>query len=249
MYGITVGIAERCVEICAIFPQSLTRCIPYRVERTADFCIQTSFREIDAERGVLIAKKLIDKPSDALIESAILLRKLADGMIDYDAFLMHGAVVAVNGNAYMFAAKSGVGKTTHIYKWLENVPNAYVVNGDKPLIISDGEPRVCGTPWCGKERMGCNEIVPLKAIVIMDRSDDNHIEQISFTEAFPRLLEQTHRPKDADKMRKTVRLLAGLATSVKFYRFNVNNFKEDAFKTSYKMLIRPTDSICSGCNR
>lgn len=64
---------------------------------------------------------------------------------------MHGTVVDHNGQAYMFTAPSGTGKTTHAKLWLDNLPDAFIVNGDKPFIIAgDEQPKACGTPWAGK---------------------------------------------------------------------------------------------------
>lgn len=175
----------------------------------------------------------------------VLLRKLANAMLSYDTFLMHGAVIAIGDSAYMFTAKSGTGKTTHIRKWLKNLPEAYVVNGDKPLIIAgENVPQACGTPWCGKERMGTNTIVPLKAIVFMVRAEDNAIRPISFTEAFPRLLAQTHRPEDPELMKKTLQLLTSLNKRVSFYQFNVNNLKDDAFQVAYHELVEKAQENC-----
>ena len=72
-------------------------------------------------------------PSGMQFESQLLHRKIADAMPSFDTFLMHGAVVALDGEAYMFTAPSGVGKTTRIMRWLEAFPGSFVVNGDKPL--------------------------------------------------------------------------------------------------------------------
>ena len=151
---------------------------------------------------------------------------------------MHGAVIALDDQtSFMFTAKSGTGKTTHIRKWLENAPGAFVVNGDKPLIkIADTEAIAYGTPWCGKEHLNTNIGVPLRAIVLMERSEDNAIEEITFSQAFPTLLQQTYRPADADKMRKTLSLLSALNGKMKFYRFRFNNLKPDAFRVSYEAL-------------
>ena len=176
------------------------------------------------------------------IETYALQRKVAESLISFSTFLMHGAVIAVDKqNSFMFTAKSGTGKTTHIRKWLENDPEAFVVNGDKPLIkVTDSEAIAYGTPWCGKEHLNTNIGVPLRAIVLMERSEDNEIEEISFSQAFPTLLQQTYRPADADKMRKTLSLLSALNGKMKFYRFRFNNLKPDAFRVSYEALTGKT---------
>ena len=155
-------------------------------------------------------------------ESLAVLRKVADAMPRFDTFLMHGAVVATEGVGYMFTANSGVGKSTRARLWLEEYPGSTVVNGDKPLIrITEDGVFACGTPWCGKEGWNTNTIVPLKAVFLLDRAEDetDTVEEMTMDQAFPTLLRQTHRPSDAAMAAKTVRLLNSLNGKVKFYRF------------------------------
>ena len=117
--------------------------------------------------------------------------------------------------------------------------DAYVVNGDKPLIQITGTQAIaCGTPWCGKEKMNTNIMVPLKAIVLMERGESNEIKEISYSEAFTTLLQQTYRPNDAGKMRKTLFLLSRMKGLIRFSRFIFNNMKEDAFDVAYRALAK-----------
>ena len=171
------------------------------------------------------------------LETIIIYRKICNEMPLFNTFLMHGAVIAVGNESFMFAAKSGTGKTTHIKKWLENNKDAYVVNGDKPLIrITEDNVMACGTPWCGKEYLGNNVIVPLKSIVLMERGEDNRMEKITFKQAYLDLLQQTYLPPDADNARKTLSLLSQLDGKVDFWKFTFNNFKDDCFSISYHEL-------------
>ena len=90
--------------------------------------------------------------------------------IDREALTMHGVIVATAGQGYMITAPSGVGKTTRGRLWCEHIPGSEIVNGDKPLIqLKDEGTFACGTPWCGKERINSNKIVPLRAILLLDR--------------------------------------------------------------------------------
>lgn len=176
------------------------------------------------------------------VERFYIHRIVAESLLSYDTFLMHGAVISVNGYSYLFTAPSGTGKTTHIRKWLDNAKGSYVVNGDKPFILADGEEVLaCGSPWRGKENMGTNAIVPLKSIIFMERSTINFIEPISFGSALPLLLQQTYHPKEVDAMKKTLNLLFKLKGSVSFYMFHFNNYRDDAFSVSYKMLVENQD--------
>jgi len=179
-----------------------------------------------------------DLPGVGSLENMLVHRTIAEELPTYNAFLMHGAVIAVDNYSYMFVARSGTGKTTHIKKWLYNIKNSFVVNGDKPIVlINDCGTFACGTPWCGKERYGTNISLPLRSIVFMERNEKNSIEQVSFKQILPLLLEQVYHPHNAEQMRKTINLLKHLKNDVSFYKFYFNNFAEDAFNVSYDALV------------
>ena len=77
----------------------------------------------------------------------------------------------MDGQAVLFTAKSGTGKSTHTKLWRDLFgERAVMVNDDKPLlrILKDGV-LVCGTPWDGKHRLSTNCALPLKAICILER--------------------------------------------------------------------------------
>ncbi len=173
------------------------------------------------------------------VDISALLQRIADEYIDFDTLLMHGAAIAYENQAYIFTAPSGTGKTTHIAKWLDNCSDAFVINGDKPFIkFSDnGRPLVYGSPWAGKENEFANTMVSLKAIIFLERNEDNSIYKISFAEAFPVLLKQIYRPANEEKMRKTLKLIQKLNTGVSFWHFNCNNFKDDCFAVAYNALV------------
>lgn len=192
-------------------------------------------REFAGEEIKRIITKEINKNC---LENVIVYRKIVEATLAFDTFFMHGAVIAINDKAFMFTAPSGTGKTTHIMQWIKNLKEAFVVNGDKPLIkISDKKVIACGTPWCGKENMSSNTMVPLNAIVLMERSDINQMEKISFAEAYPFLLQQTYLPDDAEKAKKTLNLLIQLYGKVQFYKFRFNNFADNCFQTAFDTLI------------
>lgn len=154
-------------------------------------------------------------------EANALYIEIAESMPDFSTFLMHGAVVAKDGEAYMFAAPSGVGKTTRAKLWIDKFSDSIIVNGDKPFIkISNGEVLACGTPWCGKEGWNTNIMVPLKAIFFIERSDhDVLLEELSFGKAFPLLIQQTYHPYNNKSLERTLLLLKEMDGKVKFYRF------------------------------
>lgn len=178
-------------------------------------------------------------PNIEQIEMMLYLRKVADALIDYDTVLFHGAVISYRNNGFLFMAPSGTGKTTHILKWIEKCPDAFVVNGDKPFILlsSDQTPLACSSPWAGKENLYTNAVVPLKSIIMLERAEENKMNQVTFAEAFPFILQQTYHSEEENKMRKAIRAIQNLKNGVSFWRFQCNNMKENSFEVAYNALV------------
>ena len=236
-----IRVADRHILIHSVYPQIYSKCELYRTGdiATPELEIRTDETMIRNEiKWIKVAPGTVLDPTDA--EKLLVQRLLAEELLSFDTLLMHGAVVAVDNVAYLFTANSGIGKTTHVLNWLKHIDSAYVVNGDKPFIIvrEDSElPLACGSPWAGKENLQTNTIVPLKAIVLLERAEENQIERISFGQAFPFLLQQVYRPGNEEKMRKTLRLMQRMSPAVSFWRFQCNNFKDDCFEVAYRTLV------------
>ena len=231
-----LSVAGHSFSVHALYSEVSYLCRKYITDEAAEKELIIKEEDIEKERELAVLQGTIQK--DDYLETLALYRKIAEAILDYDTFLMHGAVVAHNDAAYMFTAASGTGKTTHILKWLRNLPDAYAVNGDKPLIkITEDEAIACGTPWRGKERLGRNCMVPLKAIVLMERGEDNEIHEIPFEKALSFLLRQSYMPEDVQKMKKTLELVSKLKGRVRFYQYVFNNMKEDAFRVAYGGIV------------
>lgn len=163
------------------------------------------------------------------LEVAAVYRKIANKMLDYDTFLMHGSVFADENNGYMITARSGVGKTTLMNMILSTKKNYYVVNGDKPLIHVDYANRkvfAYGTPWCGKEHLQTNSSVNLQAICLLERGDRNCIKKISFTDAYSKLVNQTYMPKENVLVFNTLKMINELKYSVDFYQIQMKYYDD-----------------------
>ena len=156
--------------------------------------------------------------SKGYLESIVVYRKIAEQLPSFDAFVFHGAVMALGGEAYAVTARSGVGKTTHVGIWQRVFGDkVHVLNGDKPIIrFIDGIPYACGTPWRGKENFGAPEMLPLRAIGFLERSETPSAELCSVDDAQMRLVSQMYIPKNpvnalralglADRTLRSVRL-------------------------------------------
>ena len=158
-------------------------------------------------------------------------------MPDYDTMLFHGSAVAVDGEAYLFIARSGTGKSTHTRLWRELLGDrAMMVNDDKPLIrVTDAGATIYGTPWDGKHRLSSNVDVPLKAICILARGTENQIKPVTPADAYPILLQQAYRPADPASLKKTLHLINTLTASVSLWQLNCN-MDPEAARLSYETM-------------
>ena len=231
----TYKIAGRSVRITSLHEEVHAYCADYLTQAPADFTVITAQADIAYEREKSAREDALEGIpvrafSDGYLEELAVYRKIAEKMLAYETVLFHGSVVAVDGVGYLFTAKSGTGKSTHTRLWREYFgERAVMVNDDKPLLqITDSGVIAYGTPYNGKHKLGANLSVPLRAICILTRDAENHIEPVTRQQAYTMLLQQIYRPVDGLLMMKTLTLLDRLADGVKLFRLGCNMEKEAA---------------------
>lgn len=205
-------------------------CRNYLTNEPADFSVSASDAEIMWEdKGTGFEK--------GYLESLAVYRKIAENILHYNSFLLHGVVIDVKGCGIAFLAKSGVGKSTHTRLWKEFLKGEMtVVNGDKPLIrIIDGKIFAYGSPWAGKENIHTNTKTELKKICFIERSEKNDCMPFNRGVVFERLINQIYIPKDRELFFSTLELISTLIEKTEFYLLKCNT-DISAAKTAYEGL-------------
>lgn len=239
MAGIPIGIEHRYSYIRRL-------CVGYITQDTPLFTVCASDQDLIREAGPGRSDSPAGAEKDSRFwgycESLCLYRAICLHLVDYGAFLIHGAVVAVDGAAYVFCAPSGTGKTTHIRLWLEQFgPDAQVINGDKPILrFMDGVLCACGTPWNGKEGMGSNRICPVRAVCFLEQSPENHIRRLSGPAITPRLFHQLLVPRDQPRLDRFFVLLDQMVRTIPFYLLQCNR-QPQAARLAYDTMRRNQD--------
>jgi len=234
MFTYKIKLADKVFKITNRYPDTYQLSADYLTEEPENFDLETTDRdllyELSQAKKELPAKELSASYfENGTLEATATYRKIADLLLDYNTAVFHGAVVAVGKQAYLFAANSGTGKTTHTDLWLKQFENAYIVNGDKPLLkITESGVTVYGSPWAGKEGYQTNIAVPLSAICLLERDTCNHIKEISFQDAISFLLQQIYRPADKSQLQKVFSFLSQLDGKVKIYKLGCNTQPEAA---------------------
>ena len=242
-----IKLVDKTIEINNLYPYIEQYCKNYvsiDCECKSDFIIGISDTDIEYERRKSEAEDKkegipIRHFTDEYLETLAVYRKIAEQMLSYDTILFHGSVIAVDGEGYLFTAKSGTGKSTHARLWSETFGDrAVMVNDDKPLlrITKDGV-IAYGTPWDGKHRLSTNTSVPLKGICILERAAENHVIRLDSKEqlrsAYPMMVQQTHKSSNPSSARRTMELIDRLMDTVPIYRLSCN-MERSAAKVAYE---------------
>ena len=159
-------------------------------------------------------------------------------LLNFDGMMLHASAVILDGWAYLFSAPSGTGKSTHTALWRKvfGEDKALILNDDKPALrFENGHFYAYGTPWSGKTDMNINRRVPLAGICMLGRGERNEIERFAGAEAVHALLEQTIRPRNAEKMVKLLELVDRLFAEVPVWKMNCN-MDPEAAHVSYEAM-------------
>lgn len=241
-------LAERRIRVLALYPETKVFCKGYLAEEgmgettegTPDLTVAITPEDIRFEQEKSAREDEVEGIpvrhfSEPYLETLAVYRKIAEQMPFFDTILFHGSAIAVDGEVYLFTAKSGTGKSTHTRLWREYFgERAVMVNDDKPLIrVTREGVTVYGTPWNGKHRLGANLAAPLKAVCLLERAKENHIEAAAAKALYPSLLQQTYRPANPAAMVQTLQLLDRLTGQVGLYRLGCN-LSPDAARVAYE---------------
>jgi len=109
--------------------------------------------------------------------------------MNQQTLLFHASVIERAGKAYLFLAKSGIGKSTHSALWLKHIPGCQLLNDDNPVVgIRNGQVLVYGSPWSGKTPCYRNEQYPVGGFIRLVRGQNNHLEREAVVPAFAAML-------------------------------------------------------------
>ena len=235
-------IAGKVIEVNSLYPLVQAYCADYRTEAEADFVVTVTPEELryeqyitDREWKLEGLEPMVFPPEE--LEITAVCRLICEKMTDFNTILYHSSAIAVDGEAFLFTALSGTGKSTHTRLWRELLgERAVMVNDDKPMLrVQNGEVTVFGTPWNGKHRLSRDLAVPVKALCLLERSETNFIERIQPMAFYPKLMQQAYRPVDPAGTARVLTLLDELFAAVPVYRLGCN-MELDAARLSYETM-------------
>ena len=238
-----IEIAGHTATVSSLFDSTRDYCRDYWTGKTAQCSIQITRDDLAFEQAELdreaaeegFRRRLF---TDPFLDRAAVQRKMADFLIHKDVLMLHGSAIALDGQGYLFMARSGTGKSTHTRLWREVFGDrAKMINDDKPFVsLEAATPMLCGAPWSGKHGLHSNICVPLQGICILERGTQNRIWPIDAEDAIPMLLHQSHCPEGAQAQH--LALINCLAARVPLWRMTCNR-ESDAASTAFFAMNGP----------
>ena len=142
------------IQFDLIYDRTVKHLEPYLLDfDTPDLKLELTQQNFDFERKVVKEACNISYHNKTL-EPTVAYRVLAEKLPLFDAAVFHSCAFKVNDRGIALAAKSGTGKSTHMFLWQKLLGEKFqIINGDKPILrLVDGKPYIYGTPWAGKEK-------------------------------------------------------------------------------------------------
>lgn len=218
-------IAGHIAQVDTLFDSTGDYFRPYRTQKAPQFsiCVQREdliFEQSDLDEEARREGFRLRKFTDPFLERASIQRSFAEYLFDHNTLLLHGSAIAVDGQGYLFTAKSGTGKSTHTRLWREVFGNrAVMVNDDKPFLhITGSHVTMFGSPWSGKHGLDNNIAVPLKGICILSRGSENKISPLLPADALAMLRHESYQPLDKAKAHRFEELVCLLSRTVPLWQ-------------------------------
>lgn len=121
------------------------------------------------------------------VATALRNARLPHMLLNYDAVVLHASCVMYNGEAILFSAPSGTGKTTQAELW-NKYRGAKIVNGDRVIVRRTENGYTAGGIYYSGTSDYCENVTaPLKAIVLLSQADKNTATVCGGAEALRRI--------------------------------------------------------------
>ena len=230
-----IKIAGLVAQVKPLYETTAVYCHNYLTDQPASLCISVGEEDLAFEQHMLDLEARAEgmklrKFTGPFLERAVIQRKIAEELLKYDTFLLHGSTVAVDGGAYLFTAACGTGKSTHTRLWGEAFGSrAVMINDDKPFLQITQQCIIAhGSPWSGKHGLDTNTAAPLKGICILYRGAENAIHRVSAENALEMLRHQSFVSIHSASQEKVFDLVDMVVQRVPLWEMHCNKSVEAA---------------------
>lgn len=140
-------------------------------------------------------------------------------LLHHGRLVLHASAVMYHGQAYLFTAPSGGGKSTQAEIW-ERALHAKVINGDKVVLYDNGTDLIAyGSPIAGSSGIYRDICAPVAAIVQLEKGAKNTVTPLAMRERYLLLYgEAVKSDWDTDFNRSLLQLAASYPQRAEYVR-------------------------------
>ncbi|HCT92633.1 MAG TPA: hypothetical protein DF613_14830 [Lachnospiraceae bacterium] len=105
-------------------------------------------------------------------------------MVRRGDMILHASAILDQGQALLFSAPSGMGKSTQAALW-QRLRNSRLANGDRVLLHRENDSWLaCGWPMAGSSGVSIPYHTPVRALILLDKSSQNTARRLPSGEAW-----------------------------------------------------------------
>ena len=147
----------------------------------------------------------------------------------YQLLPIHGASINDDGKSIIISAPSQTGKSTHAKLWLELDEKISIQNDDKPLIGKKGDTlMVYSSPFSGKTAQNKNIAIPLKALIFLEQSQMDVIEEMTPDDIIKEMMKNMMRPTSNQTWEKTLLLMNDIIQTIPIFKLKATPYISSA---------------------
>lgn len=135
------------------------------------------------------------------------------------AFNLHSSLVRRReGDAILFTAPSGTGKSTQAELW-ERFAGSETLNGDRSVLRRvNGVWTAFGSPFAGSSQIFRRESAPVRALVVLRQAPENTIRRLSQAEAFRAIYSESILPRwNTQAHQRVIELVTEIVSEIPVY--------------------------------
>lgn len=212
-------IADVVFDINPIFDYSkrLMKEYEYSGNLSVDYIVEYTLKDVEKTKSDFELK------DDDYAENIHIFKLISQYITEFkDGLLYHSSSFSYKGQGVLIVADSGMGKSTHSSFWRRLYGDDVVmINDDKPFLRRiDGKFYIYGSPWQGKHNLGANIRCELKAVCLLQRSNENSLEKLEKGEFVSDFLNHSLRMSTPEVALKILDFCQGIMENVDFYILN-----------------------------
>ncbi|MDO4313157.1 MAG: hypothetical protein Q4C52_08735 [Eubacteriales bacterium] len=142
-------------------------------------------------------------------------------LMKHRGVVLHSSFIIWEGQAILFTAPSGTGKSTQAMLW-EKCRGAVIANGDRTILkMKNGQVYAYGMPICGSSDICRNVTVPVRAIIYLSQAMENQIEEMDLKQRIKKLISEiTINFFDRNFLETAMEMIAEIAEHVDMYHYS-----------------------------